>query len=315
MIHAAYQQVKPLFILSLLLLFLPSACMKETSNTDPQAALLSEIEKELAPIEGEFAVVFRPVSDKPEVQSLGIAFNEETVIHAASTMKVPVMIEVFRQAAEGRFSLDSAIRVHNSFSSLADGSPYTLVPVDDSETDLYQAVGQQLPIRRLVFLMITVSSNLATNLLIELVGVEQIQQTMRNMGLEELVVLRGVEDIQAFRKGMNNTVTARALANMLEQIARGKAVSPEASAEMMAILERQVFREMIPARLPATVRVGNKTGFIRGVEHDAGIVVLPDGRQYVLVLLSRNLADPPKAVEAFARISEKIYHYALSLTF
>lgn len=225
--------------------------------------------------------------------------------HAASTMKVPVLIELYSQAHQGRVRLDDTLVIRNEFSSLADGSPYTLDPSDDSEAALYGAAGSTRTLAELCELMITVSSNLATNLLIERLGVESIQHRIHVLGADGMRVLRGVEDSKAFRQGLNNTTTARALAQLMLAIARGAAVDPASSRAMSAILERQAFNEGIPAGVPAGTRVAHKTGEITGIQHDAAVVYAP--RPFVLVILTRGIEDPKQSSALIATITRELY--------
>jgi len=228
-------------------------------------------------------------------------------MHAASTMKVPVMLELFRRADEGALSLDDSIPVRNEFRSIADGSTYTLSAADDSDQEIYRRLGERMPIRALVDRMITRSSNLATNLLIALADPARIARTLEGLGAQETKVLRGVEDGPAYRAGMNNTTTAYGIMKVMEGIASGRAASPRATEEMLAILGRQEFREMIPAGLPAGVRSANKTGWITGINHDAAIV-LPEGREpYVLVVLTRGFHDREAARRLAAEVSRRVY--------
>ncbi|HEV2733761.1 MAG TPA: serine hydrolase, partial [Longimicrobiaceae bacterium] len=170
---------------------------------------------------------------------------------------------------------------------------------------IYARLGQTLAVRELVERMITRSSNLATNLLIDLAEPARIAATLASLGASETVVLRGVEDGPAFRSGMNNTTTAYGLMKTLEGIAAGRAASPKATEEMLALLGRQEFREMIPAGLPAGVRVANKTGWITGINHDAAIV-LPEGRRpYVLVVLTRGFQDRELARRVAVEVSRR----------
>ena len=104
--------------------------------------------------------------------------------------------------------------------------------------------------RDLAEAMITVSSNFATNLIIEQLGAQNIQRTTDAMGATGMHVLRGVEDDKAFQKGLNNSTTARALLTLMEAIARGQAVDTASSDEMIAILKRQKFNNRIPEGLP-----------------------------------------------------------------
>lgn len=222
--------------------------------------------------------------------------NADTVFHAASTMKVPVMIEFFRQFEEGRFARDEQIRLENRFASIVDGSAYSLNAGDDSDSLMYARVGTMVPVRELVERMITRSSNLATNAVIALVDPRRAQQTARALGAATMMVRRGVEDGKAFERGLNNTTTPRDLGVLLESIVTQRAASPESCREMLAILERQEFNEEIPAGLPPGTRVAHKTGEITGVLHDAAIVFPPQGRApFILVVLTKNIDDQRQA--------------------
>lgn len=232
----------------------------------------------------------------------------DRVFHAASTMKVPVLIEVYRQAAAGRFSLDDSLRVENDFTSIVDGSAFRIG--DDSDDALYEHLGRSLPIRDLAERMITVSSNLATNLIIERVQADSVQRAMEGMGTRTMRVLRGVEDIKAFERGLNNTATASDLALLLDAIRRNEAVSRAASEAMRDILLEQEFNEMIPAGLPGTARVAHKTGWITGVVHDAAIVYPENAPSYVLVVLTEGFDDHATASEVGAGIA-RIVHEAV----
>lgn len=225
--------------------------------------------------------------------------------HAASTMKVAVLIGLYEQVQRGRVKLDDPVEVKNDFTSLADGSPYKLDPNDDSERDLYLAVGSSRTLAQLSDLMITVSSNLATNLLIEKLGVDNIRASVHALGADGMQVRRGVEDTKAFEQGLNNTTTARGLFQLMEAIAQGRAVDHEASRDMVGILERQTFNDAIPAGLPPGTRVAHKTGEITKVQHDAAIVFAP--RPFVLVILTRGLADTKDSSALMARITRQLY--------
>jgi len=153
--------------------------------------------------------------------------------------------------------------------------------------------------------MITVSSNFATNLVIERVGAKNVQATVVEMGAGGMRVLRGVEDSKAYEKGLNNTTTARALMTLMEAVASGQAVDKASSEEMAAILRRQTVNDRIPAGLPAGVAVAHKTGEITRIRHDAAIVYAP--RPFVLVVLIRGLDDTKKASTLAAEITRVVY--------
>jgi beta-lactamase class A len=248
------------------------------------------------------AVAFRDLRTGRE-----LLIDPDASFHAASTMKVPVMLEVYREAREGRLSLDERLAVKNEFKSIADGSTFSVSPADDSEQTLYKKIGSTETVRELLRLMITESSNLATDIIIERVGAERVMELMRRMGASGIRVLRGVEDGKAFERGLNNTTTARGLLILLRAIAEGRAVSRAASKEMTDILLAQKFNEGIPAGLPAAARVAHKTGSITKIEHDAGIVYLPGRKPYVLVVLVRGIAEEARAHKLIADISRAVY--------
>ncbi|MCU7496812.1 MAG: serine hydrolase [Ignavibacteria bacterium] len=288
-----------------LLLLLTNVSQKAQVKTLKLDELKDKISKEFSGVKGNFALAFKDMQDPGNT----ILINADETFHAASTMKTPVMVEVFRQAAMGKFSLDDSIQVKNEFKSIVDGSSFSMAIDRDSGEGLYKFINRKRTIRQLVFEMITVSSNLATNILIELVKAENAQNTMLSLGAKNIRVLRGVEDIKAFDKGLNNTTTAKDLMIIFEQIAKGSVVSKEACREMTDILLKQKFRDVIPQKLPRSVKVAHKTGSVDGIKHDSGFVILPDGRQYVLVILSKNLEDMERGTEVLSGVSKIVYDY------
>lgn len=274
------------------------------SPTSDLGLLQKQIKGTLEGQRGTFAVAFKDLSTGEE-----LLINEHEAFHAASTMKTAVLVEAFNQADQGKLSLTDSITVKNSFASIVDGSPFRLDQGSDGDQEIYQMIGSKLPMQDLLYRMIILSSNLATNIVIEKIGAIQVTRTMQSYGAQNLKVLRGVEDSKAYRKGLNNSTTAYDLMLVFSKIALGKSVSSKASEAMTSILLDQKFNEIIPANLPSDVRVAHKTGSITGVQHDSGIVMLPDGRRYVLVLLSKDLGDEAAGIKAMAGISEMIYKY------
>ena len=256
---------------------------------ESQARPAPEVGLVLLPLDGRGAVMIEP----------------DKVFHAASTMKVPVMIELFRQAKAGRLRLDDPLPIVNDFHSIVDGSVYHLRVGDDSDAEVYKAVGKTMTLRELCEAMITVSSNLAANLLIERLGVENIRATVARLGATGMNVRRGVEDQKAFDQGLNNTTTARGLAVLLQKLARGKAVDARSDAEMVAILKRQKFNDGIPAGVPEGTPVAHKTGTITKIHHDAAIVY--GRRPYVLVILIRGIQDQKESAALMAAISKEVW--------
>lgn len=236
-----------------------------------------------------------------------MTINGSHRFHAASTMKLPVMIQLFRDRDAGTFSLDDSLLVHDSFPSIVDGSLFAVDKGDDSDSSLYALIGQRTSARHLLELMETVSSNLATDLLIERIGAVRANATAHDLGADSILVLRGVEDGKAYQAGRNNTTTARDLAVLLAAVAEHRAASAVACDSMLAILSRQHFTEGIPAGLPRGARVFHKTGWIPSVVyHDAAIVELPQGRRYVLVVLTGGIKVDVEAYRLVADLSRMI---------
>lgn len=266
-------------------------------------SLAERIEARLAGAGLEYGVAWRDLASGRQ-----LLLNPDAEFHAASTMKVPIMARLFRMAERGQLSLDDSLGVTNRFISIYDSSSYRLSPEDDSDPDLYEKVGRRVPIRELVRRMIARSSNLATNELIRLADPAATRAMLREIGAGGLQVLRGVQDIPAFRNGMNNTTTARALMELLTALARGELAGPEGTREMMSILEAQHFNDGIPAGLPDSVTVAHKTGWITGIVHDAAVVEPPgEAAPYVLVVLTRGEVDAGVARRAVADVSRMIW--------
>jgi len=283
-------------------------------GTPPRALHSSEIDSLKASIGRRVAEVKDAVA--------GVAFrdmetgdtlfiNADDSFHAASTMKVPVMIELYRRIDAGTLSLDQGIPLVNQFASIVDGSSFALDPGSDSDSSAYLRVGSRVPVRELVDRMITRSSNLATNALIELVGAARANTTAHELGATNIRVLRGVEDTKAFQAGLNNTTTARDLAALMFAIESGTAASRTSCHAMREVLLRQEFNGEIPAGLPAGIPVAHKTGFITGVLHDAAIVYPAHRKPYVLVVLTRGIPAQPVARQLIADISRLVYQHAV----
>ena len=275
----------------------PALCAQSSKLDEAKKSIVTRVEKSGADV----GIAFRTLDGKEEWYS-----HADDTFHAASTMKVPVLIELFHQVREGKLKLDDTLIIKNQFHSIVDGSPFKLDPADDSETDLYKGEGQTRTLSQLAELMITVSSNFATNLLVQKLGVENIRATVHSLGADGVNVLRGVEDNKAYQKGMNNTTTARGLAILMAAIAESKAVDPEASKQMVAILERQKFNEAIPAGLPVGVLVAHKTGELAKLHHDAAIVYAK--RPFVLVLLVRGMAEEKDSSALMGAITHELYN-------
>jgi beta-lactamase class A len=272
------------------------------------ADLASRVLERVRAVPGaEVAVSYR---DLATGDSLDIGADVD--FHAASTMKIPVMLEVLRAVEGGRLGLDQGILLVNRFHSIVDGSPYSLDPADDSDSLMYTRVGQRVPVRELMERMIVRSSNLATNALIALVGADRANASAHALGATRIRVLRGVEDGKAYAAGMNNTTTSADLAVLLQRIERNEALGAESARLMKEILLRQEFNGEIPAGVPPGTPVAHKTGSITATLHDAAIVYPPARSPYVLVVLTRKIPTEATARALIADISRLVWTHATS---
>ena len=209
------------------------------------------------------------------------------------------MIELFREAHAGRLSLADHVPIVTAFHSLADGSLFSLPAGADSDPTFEMRPEGRATYRELCESMITISSNLAANILLEHLTPARVQATVDRLGAPGMQVRRGVGDDKAFDQGLNSTTTARALRRLLAALAKGEVVDRASSAEMVAILGRQQARDGIPAGLALGTPVAHKAGEITRINHDAAIVLGP--RPYVLVVLTGGIDD---RVESAALIAD-----------
>ena len=271
---------------------------------DPMGDLLAAVDSLIQSSGQEIAVYYKDLE-----RGDSLLIDPDLRMHAASTMKVPVMIQLYLDRDAGLFSLEDSLEVTTTFRSIADGSPYSLTSDSDSDTTLYTLTGQRVSYAHLVELMITLSSNLATNILIQEADAQRVTASMRELGADSIQILRGVEDGPAFRAGLSNTTTARDLGVIMVALGRGDVGSPGSSEEMIEILSRQHWQTKIPAQLPPGTRVAHKTGRITGISHDSGIVFPENAPPFVLVLLTRGFEDGDEADAAAAGISRVIFDH------
>ena len=213
-------------------------------------------------------------------------YRPERWFHAASTIKLAVLLGVYGSIHIGKFVRQSRLHVRNRFRSAYDGSSFRVLSERDADSEVQAAIGKTMRLHELARNMIIRSSNLATNLLLDLLGIEFLQRVLEEHELSGIDLRRGVEDELAFEQGINNRVTAEGLVQLLRLIAEERAFTPQLSRDMLEILHDQEFSSGIPAGLPANARVAHKTGEISTIAHDAGIVYLPKRKPYVVTILT-----------------------------
>lgn len=239
-------------------------------------------------------------------------YRAERWFHAASTIKLSVLLGVYGAIHERRLVPQSRLHVRNRFRSAYDGSSFRILSERDADSEVQSAIGKTMRIGELARNMIVRSSNLSTNLLLDLLGIEFLQRVLEQYDLSGIDLRRGVEDELAFEHGINNRVTADGLLHLLRLIAEERAFSPEISRAMLDILHDQEFRSGIPAGLPAHARVAHKTGEISTVAHDAGIVYLPKRKPYVVAILTEWEPESSGRSPTIAAASYLVYEHVMA---
>ena len=230
----------------------------------------------------------------------------DKLFHAASTIKVAILLAVMKAVDEGRAKLNDPLHVRNRFLSAVDRTPYKLDRSSDGYPHLYKSIGRTAKIADLADSMITSSSNLATNLLLDFVGTEEAAKVLSDAGVNGVHLRRGVEDEDAYDEGINNETTAAGLVELFA-VFRGDFLSEKSREHAIHILLNQRFTSMIPAGLPSHATVAHKTGEISTVCHDAGIVYLPEREPYILAILTEVDSDSNARRDTVAKISEAVY--------
>jgi beta-lactamase class A len=236
--------------------------------------------------------------------------------HAASTIKVAVLVALATAVGDGRFQLASRLAVRNRFLSAADGTPFRIVPSRDANGEVHAHVGRTMRLDELALHMIATSSNLATNLLLDLLGVEYSRAVLARLGVDGVDLRRGVEDEKAFDAGISNRATACGLVQLFRAVHEGRAGSPQATHWILHVLHQQAFTAGIPAGLPDIVRaqatVANKTGEISNMSHDAGLVFLPDDTVYAVAVLTETPAGVTPTQQTVARLARVAYDQVIA---
>ena len=284
---------------------LSSGTSQSASTTQATRTVTAQLRARIAQVSGaRVGIAVHDFASKRVLQLDG-----DSVFHAASTMKVPVLFALYQEFERKKLRATQTLTLTNSFVSIADGSPYTLNASDDSDSTVYTWIGREVSLRDLAERMITHSSNLATNALIALLDAKHITALTRGFGATKMQVLRGVEDNVAFRAGLNNTTTAHDLVALFVALHQGRVANAASTRDMLSILEAQAFNDEIPAGLPPKTRVAHKTGSITGVMHDAGLVYPAKRAPYAIAILTRDIPDQKVAQRLIADCSRIIWEW------
>lgn len=273
----------------------------ESSYADHTASALSEIVEEVRRGEGVVSVVVR-VSGESEPR---VSVEPDARHYSASIMKLPILIAVHRLVERGELDLDRVVAVHNDFASQKPGQRFSLDPEEDSDPETWAALGTEVPLRELVQRMITVSGNLATDVVLDEVGVAEVAAVLADAGCSDrTAIVRGIEDYPARDAGIDNLITADDMARLVVALAEGRVAGPAATAACEETLLAQEFRNGIPAGLPDDVVVGNKTGWVTAVNHDVALVRAPGLPPIGIAVLVSAPGSEQEREAGIARITE-----------
>ncbi len=237
--------------------------------------------------------------------------NENEPFNTASLMKVVVGLQLVQLFETGKLEETATIELKNSFASKQDKSLFHLSETIDGDKSLYSKIGLQVSVLDLLELMITKSSNLATNNLFELIENNcSIANLLAELEMTDTKIVRGVEDQKAYDAGLINTTTAADLVKLYQYIRYGVSAENKSITLLYEIMKRQEHNSIIPALLPKNLHIAHKTGTLKSTIHDAALISSNTGKNYMLILLSKNLRDKALATTTFAKISETLYYLA-----
>jgi beta-lactamase class A len=233
-----------------------------------------------------------------------VSVDPDAQHYSASIMKLPILIAAHRLVERGRLDLTRSVPVHDEFASQSPGQHFRMDPDEDSDPATWAALGSEQPLSALVQRMITMSGNLATNLVLDEVGPPEVAAVLADAGCSErTAIVRGIEDYHARDVGLDNVITADDMARLLVALAEGRLAGPDATAACERTLQAQEYRDGIPAGLPADVVIGNKTGWITGVNHDVALVRAPGMPPVGLAILCSVPGTPEEREAGIARIA------------
>jgi beta-lactamase class A len=286
--------VNTIFLFLLLALAAPPQIFAQQAasialQADLRAKLAADLNRTATSYDGVMGIFLKDLTSGET-----FAVNADTVFPQASSIKIPILIELMRQAQAGKLNLSEGVEIHRA--SLVTGS---------GVLQFFSEGGSTISLRDLATLMVVLSDNSATNLIIDRVGMENVNTMLDGLGLNKTRLARKMIDIAAEQADRENRSTPRQMATLVESLNAGKLLDAEHTKMTLEILE---YPKDSPLRagVPPTITVAEKPGSLNGAQCDSGIVFL-EGRPYVIsVMTTFNPTDGDTAVTS---VSARVFSY------
>ncbi|MBU5255955.1 serine hydrolase [Tissierella praeacuta] len=244
--------------------------------------------KEINSVDEEVSIIIKDLTNDQWL----LKYNENRVFPSASLIKIPIMIEALERVEKGELSLDKKIKI-----KAIDRVDYSII----SELTL-----KEYTLIDLITLMIILSDNTATNVLIDLLGYEKINETVKKLNCNNTILKRKMMDFTAAKEGRENLTSPMDMALFMEKIYNKSIISPKICDIMIDILTRQKHRDMLPRYILDEVKIANKTGELSGINHDIGIFYL-ENINYLIGIFTTNGKDDLVGKRTIGRISKLVY--------
>lgn len=254
--------------------------------------IFNELTEKLAGLNGTAGIVIANLDNEKEY----FQYNEEEVFPAASIIKLTIIWRLFQEIDKGKIGLRDKVKLKadvkvGGFGILKELHNGIILNIEDLAT-----------------LMIVLSDNTATNILIDLLGMERINESIKKMNLKGTFLQRKMMDLEAKKEGFDNFITPRAVYKILRAYLTADNLDPVHCEKIIDIFKRQQCNNKLPVRVPSEIEIAHKTGDLPGVEHDAGIMYI-NGQRIIVVVLTKELTDNKVGVKLNNQVGEMVYRY------
>lgn len=260
---------------------------KDTSDEDFFKAVNEIIVEECSKYDFDYSASFRDIKEDKHI------YIKERRSKSASMIKPFIMVEVYNQVSYGNLKIFDKVKLKEEDKALGDGV------LKGKE------VGSEYTVRELVEYMISKSDNTATNMLIDLVGMENINNTIESLGFKDTILRRKMMDEDKKDEGIDNYTSVKDLDNLFYKLYKGECLGNEYDKVMLEMLIKCENNSKILNKLPKNIVSAHKSGELRGVQNDGGIIFTQNGDYILNILIER--CKEKEAIEAISTISEKIY--------